>query len=344
MARDSRFDRKFVYAVRTTGIYCRPSCPSRRPNPGNVHFYSSAEEAALEGFRPCLRCAPDEKHGSRAEKAVAMAKDILDRSAMDGSLGLSTDLKSLARSSGVSPFHLQRNFKRIVGLSPKAYLTKRKSTLLRENLRKGGTVLRATYESGFASPSAAYAAAGRELGMSPSTYQRTGAGTIISYWVSPSSVGKVIVAATERGVCAVLIGTSETGLVNELRSEFPLASIQKGESKGNSIVKSIVRTIEGRSRSADVEFDLTGTPFQWRVWQALRQIPIGETRSYGEIASAIGRPGAARAVGRACSTNRAAIVVPCHRVVRGDGKSGEYRWGPELKQRLLEREAKVKRE
>lgn len=339
LARDARFDRKFVYAVRTTGIYCRPSCPSRRPNPVNVIFYGGSDAARRAGYRPCRRCTPDEIHGSRAEKAVAVVQLLLDRAASDSSMVGQTKLKVLADRAGISPFHLQRHFKRLVGLTPRAYLTKQKSTQLRHNLRKGGTVLRASYESGFASPSSAYAAAARELGMSPSAYRKDGTGTEIAYWTTITALGHVIVAATERGVCAVMMGSSEREVVQKVRAEFPGAAIQKGNTNGNNWVKSIVKTVERGGQSRDVALDLAGSPFQWRVWEALRRIPIGETRTYGEIARAIGKPGAARAVGRACATNPAAVLIPCHRVVRGDGKTGEYRWGAERKKKLLAREA-----
>lgn len=336
--RDGRQDGSFVFAVATTGIFCRPSCPARRPKRPNVRFYSSGAEAEKAGFRACLRCRPKGRHATLAQKAVELVKAVLD-SSVEGQLGESAiDLKSLAASAGVSPFHLQRNFKRIVGLTPKAYLAKKRSTLLRTNLKKGGSVLRATYESGFNSPSRAYAAAGRELGMSPSRYRKDGAGVEISYWISRTSFGRVIVGATGRGVCAVMIGESDSGLVAQLRSEFPKATIRKGGLDASKFVTAVIRLIESRG-SREIPLDLVGTPFQWKVWDALRKIPSGETRTYGEVARSIGKPKSARAVGRACATNRAAVVIPCHRVVRGDGGTGEYRWGAGLKQRLLRHEA-----
>lgn len=336
--RDSRRDGTFVFAVTTTGIFCRPSCPARRPNRANVRFYISSGEAEREGFRACLRCRPKSWHGTLAAKAVEMVRSYLDSVAAGLSVDGSTDLKSLAARGGVSPFHLQRHFKRIVGLTPKAYLTKKRSTLLRENLKKGGSVLRAAYESGFNSPSRAYAAAGRELGMSPSLYRKDGKGVVISYWTSRTSFGRVIVGATDRGVCAVMIGNSDADLVGQLESEFPKAVLKKGGPDTSRIVSFVVRNIESGD-PADIRLDVGGTPFQWKVWNALRKIPAGQTRTYGEVARSIGRPNSARAVGRACATNRAAVVIPCHRVVRGDGEPGEYRWGAELKQRLLKHES-----
>lgn len=334
--RDRQADGRFVYGVTSTGIFCRPTCPSRRPKRVNVQFFGSVESAEKAGFRACLRCRPKNAFGTRVEKAVARAKSILDEAANGKSRAV--DLKSLASAVGVSPFHLQRHFKRIVGMTPKAYLTKRKTTMLRANLRKGGSVLRATYESGFNSASRAYAAAGKELGMSPSSYRKEGAGIEISYWISRTSFGRMIVGATKMGVCAVMLGRSDSDLLEQLRAEFPRARITKGNGGTSRIVAQVVKHVDGSGNST-IDLDLGGTPFQWKVWEALRKIPVGQTRTYGEIAAAIGKPGAARAVGRACATNRAAIIIPCHRVVRSDGVIGEYRWGSALKKRLLSHEA-----
>lgn len=334
-SRDRSADGRFVYAVTSTGVFCRPSCPSRRPKRANVQFYSSAASAEKAGYRACLRCTPKSTDATRIEKAVARAKSILDATS---ETSRSVDLRSLASAVGVSPFHLQRHFKRILALTPKAYLTKKRSTLLRANLRKEENVLRASYESGFNSPSRAYAAAAKELGMSPSEYRKEGAGIEISYWFSRTAFGRMIVGATKTGVCAVMLGQSDSDLLEELRREFPRATITKGGAKTNKVVSAVVKLVQGTGNGA-IALDLAGTPFQWKVWEALRKIPHGETRTYGEVASSIGKPGAARAVGRACATNKAAIVVPCHRVVRGDGVIGEYRWGSSLKKELLNREA-----
>jgi AraC family transcriptional regulator of adaptative response/methylated-DNA-[protein]-cysteine methyltransferase len=302
-----------------------------------VRFYSSAAEAERAGFRACLRCKPKNAHGTLAERAVGIAKALLDAAA-EGQEG-KTDLRSLAKHGGVSPFHLQRHFKRIVGLTPKAYLTKQRSILLRKNLRKGNSVLRATYESGFNSPSRAYAAAAKELGMSPSTYRKQGDGVEIAYWISATPLGRVLVGMTSRGVCAVMIGQSERDVLDQLRKEFPRAAIRKGGENQNKIVGDVVALI-AKQKSKDIPLDVMGTPFQWKVWDALRKIPAGETRTYAEVARSIGRPNSARAVGRACATNRAAIVIPCHRVIRADGVIGEYRWGSRLKERLLKQETR----
>ncbi|MBA3655993.1 MAG: bifunctional DNA-binding transcriptional regulator/O6-methylguanine-DNA methyltransferase Ada [Gemmatimonadaceae bacterium] len=335
--RDRSQDSEFVYAVSSTGVFCKPSCPSRRPKRANVQFYSSAPDAERAGFRACLRCRPKSRDVTRIERAVIEARALLDSAASEITQN-GSDLKSLAEQVGVSPFHLQRHFKSIVGMTPKAYLTKKRSTLLRSNLRKGGSVLRATYESGFNSPSRGYAAAERELGMSPSAYRKDGAGVEITFWISRTSIGRVIVAATQKGVCAVMIGSRETDLIEQLRAEFPRALLTKGTSAQAKLVASVVKLVEG-GRAKQIDLDVGGTPFQWKVWEALRKIPVGETRTYGEIARSIGKPNASRAVGRACATNRAAVLIPCHRVVRGDGATGEYRWGADLKQRLLRRES-----
>lgn len=335
--RDRGLDGQFVFGVTSTRIFCRPSCPSRRPKRENVRFYSSSPEAERAGFRACLRCHPKSAFGSRVERAVRDARIKLDAAAASPATGSPTGLKSLAKTVGVSAFHLQRHFKRIVGLTPRAYLSKKRSTLLRENLRKGATVLHAIYESGFNSPSRAYAAAGKELGMSPTSYKKKGMGIEISYRTAVSSFGRVIVGNTQRGVCAVMIGASEKDLVAQLSAEFPNATLRKGDGANSRVLRNVIQLID-KGRAREVALDVGGTPFQWKVWEALRKIPVGQTRTYGEIAREIGRPGAARAVGRACAANRAAVLIPCHRVVRGDGGSGEYRWGAALKRRLLNRE------
>lgn len=329
--RDARWDGRLVFAVASTGVYCRPSCPARRPLRKNVAFYPSSEAAGEAGFRPCRRCRPGSPEASASERGVARARAYLDARA-----GEDVPLEALGRVAGMSPFHLQRTFKRMTGLSPKAYVLARRAERLKAGLRKGDRVTDATFEAGWASAARAYDSA--RLGMTPGAYGRGGMGMRIRFAVTGSPLGRLLVAATTRGVCAVMLGENDRTLERELRREYPRAEVHRGESRLEEWVTSIVASLRGRNDTALVPLDLPGTTFQWKVWGALRQIPAGATRSYREIARAIGRPTAARAVARACATNHAAIAVPCHRAVRGDGSLGGYRWGVERKKKLLEAE------
>jgi AraC family transcriptional regulator of adaptative response/methylated-DNA-[protein]-cysteine methyltransferase len=327
--RDGRFDGRFVYAVRTTRIYCRPSCPSRRPAERNVDFFDGPEAAERAGYRACKRCRPRDitpGAGDRVERA---------RRWIDGRVHAPVRLADVARAVDTTPTALQREFTRIIGMSPKAYHAARRAERLRAELRKGGTVSRAIFEAGYGSGSRVYEKAAHTLGMTPGSYRRGGAGTTIRYATVSTSVGRLLVAATDRGVCSVALGSDEPALERMLRAEFPEATIAVGGAQLRDWVTRIVDRIEGRGRPLDVPLDVQGTTFQWLVWRALQQIPRGETRSYGEIAREIGRPTASRAVARACASNRAAIVIPCHRVVREDGAPGGYRWGAERKARLI---------
>ena len=336
--RDASADGRLFYAVTSTGVYCRPSCPSRRPRRENVRFFSSASDAEREGFRACRRCRPNDV--TRAAESVARAKEILDRHAERGAEG-HVSLGELAAEVEMSPFHLQRVFQAQLGLSPSRYLRARRAERFKSQLRRGGTVSRATYDAGFGSSSRAYETAESQLGMTPATYRHGGAGAEIRYRVVRSSLGAVLVAATSRGVCAVKLGDDADALERELADEFPRATLMRARGSDDEFaawVDAIVRYVDRDGESPSVPVDVKATAFQWKVWRALQAIPRGETRSYTEVAEAIGRPSAARAVASACASNHVALVIPCHRVVRSDGSLSGYRWGPERKRKLLARE------
>lgn len=339
--RDASADGRVFYAVTSTGVYCRPSCPSRRPRRENVRFFSSATAAEGEGFRACRRCRPNDI--TRAAESVARAKAILDRHADSGAEG-SVSLGELAEAVDMSPFHLQRVFQAELGLSPARYLRARRGERFKSQLRSGGTVSRATYDAGFGSSSRAYELADSQLGMTPATYRHGGKGAEIRYRVVRSSLGRVLVAATSRGVCAVKLGDDADALERELVEEYPHAELVRARGNDDEFgtwVDAIVRYVDRNGDSPSVPVDVKATAFQWRVWRALQAIPRGETRSYTEVAAAIGKPNAVRAVASACANNRVALVIPCHRVVRSDGTLSGYRWGPQRKRKLLEREHAV---
>jgi len=331
--RDPSFDGRFFFAVRTTGIYCRPSCPARRPLRDNVRFFSTRTDAETAGFRACRRCRPAAERGPAAALATRVRK-LLDAHP-DG-----ITLAELARRTGVSPHHLQRVFREQTGVTPKQYLAAKRTDRLRRTLKEGRDVTTATYEAGYGSSSRLYAQSNSRLGMTPATYRDGGRGMNVRFTSVATSIGTLLVAVTERGVCAVSLGDSASKLERELRDELPNAMIEHADDPSLAhAVLTIVDQIEGRAtHSAELPVDLLATAFQLRVWQELRRVPYGETRSYGEIAAAIGQPKAVRAVAGACARNRVAIVVPCHRVVRNDGASGGYRWGARRKRALLERE------
>ena len=331
--RDRTYDGSFVYAVSTTGVYCRPSCPSRRARREHVRFYGSPAAAEAGGYRACKRCRPRAANATVGHGAITRALAHLD-----SHLDESVSLDALAAVTGTSRFHLQRTFKQVVGLSPKQYHDARRLERLKTQLRQGDTVSRATYEAGFGSSRAVYEKAGAALGMSPAAYRRGGAGVRIRYALTRTRLGHLLVAATERGVCSVSFADSEAQLQAGLAQEFPKAALSREDGELGEWVKAIVEHIEGVRPRLTVPIDLVGTDFQLRVWRALRDIPYGSTRSYADVAAAIGQPTATRAVARACAANRVALVVPCHRVVREDGAVSGYRWGADRKRRLLQQE------
>lgn len=324
LARDRRFDGAFVYAVRSTRIYCRPSCASRRPRRTQVTFFPIPEAAEREGFRACKRCHPADAAGS--DPALALVREAC-RSLDAGQKPAGDRLK------------LARVFKRVLGITPRQYADARRVTRFKQELRRRKQVSPALYEAGYGSTSRVYERTHAQLGMTPATYARGGAGIDIVFVTVPTSLGRLLVAATERGVCRVILGDSAATLEADLRAEFDAASVrqQKG-GRLEGFVEAILSYLEGREPRLDLPLDIRATAFQRRVWQELQRIPFGETRTYTEVAKALGDPNARRAVARACATNPVALAIPCHRVIREDGALGGYRWGVERKEALLDKE------
>jgi AraC family transcriptional regulator of adaptative response/methylated-DNA-[protein]-cysteine methyltransferase len=318
-----------VYAVRTTGVYCKPSCASRRPRRENVAFFDTTNEARLAGYRPCRRCHPDTAASDPWVDRIRRSCAYLSNA--DGHLSLS----ALAARIGGSPYHLQRNFKRIVGVTPREYADAVRLRKVKRTLRAGGDVTGAMVDAGYGSSSRFYERASTQLGMAPSTYRRGGAGMTIAYATTVSPLGRILVAATARGVCSVTLGGSDAELVAQLRREFPAATIALDRTSLARWTDAIVAHLAGDSRRLELPLDIQATAFQRQVWQALTAIPLGETRTYGDVARAIGRPRAVRAVARACATNPVALAIPCHRVVPASGGVGGYRWGAARKETLL---------
>ncbi len=347
VARDRGQDGRFVFAVASTGIYCRPSCPARRPARERVSFFAEPTKAIAAGFRACRRCRPGEVASDAA--LAGRVRALLDDAAEDAEGGTPT-LARLAREVGASPSHLQRIFTRVIGLSPREYVAARRAERLKGHLRSGGSVTDALYDAGYSGSSRLYEQSDGRLGMPPGAYRRGGEGITLRFTIAESSLGHVLLAATERGIAAVALGDSEEALEGDLRREYPNAEITCHATPATSDPElaawatPVLAALEGASADlADLPLDLVtlrASAFAFRVWRELRKIPRGQTRTYGEIASAIGSPGAARAVGTACAANPAALVIPCHRVVRGDGARGGYRWGAERKARLLESETR----
>jgi len=330
MARDARQDGKFVFAVRSTGVYCRPSCPSRRPRRASVEFFDNPQQAERAGYRACLRCKPTTV--SAQLLAVRRARQLLDDAENV------VTLAELSEKVGLSPFYLQRLFKRATGLSPREYQSARRIQSVKTGLRKGDDVTTALYEAGYGSPSRLYEASEKQLGMTPGTYKRGGAGSTIAYAIVPSPLGRMLVAATDKGLSAVRFGESATELEREFRSEFHAATLVRDDVAMERYLKPLLANLRGESVTIDLPLDVRATAFQKRVWDALQCIPRGETRSYSEIAREIGDPKAVRAVAHACAGNPVAVVVPCHRVVRSNGELAGYRWGIARKQKLLAQE------
>jgi AraC family transcriptional regulator of adaptative response/methylated-DNA-[protein]-cysteine methyltransferase len=331
LARDRRADGAFVLAVRSTHIYCRPSCPARRPLRRNVTFYRTRVEAEKQGYRPCLRCKPNE---------IAAAVALVQRAAIQ--LARSDEeavrLGPLAQDLGITEGTLRRAFLQVTGLTPRQLAEALRVQRFKAMLRAGGKITDALYETGYGSSSRVYERSNAQLGMTPATYQKGGKGMKLGYTITKSPLGKVLVAATERGVSAVYLGDKDSELVAELRGEYPQAEIASAPDAYQRWVREIVQRTEGKQPQVDLPLDLQATAFQRRVWQQLQRIPRGATRTYSQVARALGTPKAVRAVARACATNPVSIVVPCHRVIRSDGNLAGYRWGLLRKQRLLAQE------
>lgn len=324
----------FVYCVTTTGVYCRPGCAARRPRRENVRFHTSCEHAEAAGFRPCRRCRPNEPSlAERHARSVAAACRLVETAEE------MPDLDALAQAAGMSRFHFHRVFKAVTGFTPRAYAAAHRADRTREALQTSRSVTEAIYDSGFNSSGRFYAAWQEMLGMAPATFRGGGAGETIRFAVGECSLGSILVAATSKGVCAILLGDDPTALANELEDRFPRAELVGADREFESLVARIVGLVETPAPGLDLPLDIRGTTFQRRIWLALRDVPAGATASYGEIADRVSSPNSARAVARACAANPIAVAIPCHRVIRNDGTLGGYRWGVERKRVLLAREA-----
>ncbi len=333
-ARSVAADGTFFYSVRTTGVYCRPSCGARLPRPENVRFHATREEAERAGFRPCKRCRPDRP--SLAEQHAATVTEICRLIETSSRVPA---LDALAARAGMSPFHFHRVFKGVTGLTPRAYAAAHRGERVRRELGKAPTVTAAIYDSGYSSNGRFYGESEQMLGMTPTEYRAGGARAEIRFAVGECSLGSILVARSERGVCAIFLGDDPDALTRELQDRFPRATLIGADPAFEDVVAKVVGLIEAPGTGVDLPLDVRGTAFQQRVWRALREIPAGSTASYREIASRIGAPRAVRAVAHACAVNPVAVAIPCHRVVRSDGGLAGYRWGVERKRELLEREA-----
>ena len=331
VARDPAADGRFFYSVKTTGVYCRPSCASRTARPENVEFHATAAAAERAGFRPCKRCKPDQPGGQVAR--VAELCRLIERAEQAPSLA------ALAQHAGLSPWHLHRVFKAVTGLTPRAYAAAHRAQRVKTGLRKGATVTEAIYAAGYNSSARFYEQSSAVLGMTPARYRAGGADTAIRFAVGQCTLGAILVAASARGICAILIGDEPDALARDLQDRFPRAELVGGDAGFERWVAQVVGFVEQPRLGLDLPLDVRGTAFQQRVWQALQKIPAGTTASYTEIAQRIGAPKSVRAVAGACAANALAVAIPCHRVVRSDGGLSGYRWGVARKRALLDREA-----
>lgn len=333
--RDVAADSKFFYSVRTTGVYCRPSCGARLARPENVRFHASCAEAERAGFRACKRCKPNQASAAeRNAQTIAEACRLIEGSEETPSLA------ELAAAAGMSVFHFHRLFKATTGLTPNDYAAARRSDRVRAKLGESESVTEAIYDAGFNSNSRFYETSNEVLGMTPTNFRAGGTNTEIHFAIGECSLGSILVAQSDRGVCAILIGEDPALLVRDLEKRFPNADLRGDESGYEELVAKVVGLIESPGVGLDLPLDIRGTAFQQRVWKALRQIPVGSTASYAEIAARIGAPRAVRAVAQACGANAIAVAIPCHRVIRNDGALSGYRWGVERKRSLLDREAR----
>jgi AraC family transcriptional regulator of adaptative response/methylated-DNA-[protein]-cysteine methyltransferase len=336
LARDASYDGKFFYSVATTGIYCRPSCPSRRAKRSNVVFHESSEAAKAAGFRACKRCKPDQ-----AVRDADLIAKVAQTCRVIESADTMPKLADLAALAKVSPFHFHRVFKSVTGVTPKAYAVAHRASRLRANLATAATVTRAMMDAGFTSSGRFYAQSADVLGMTPGRYKAGGTNTILTFAIAECSLGAILVAATDKGIAAILLGDDPAALLRDLQDRFPKAEFAGGDRKFEKLVARVIGLVEQPGRSEHLPLDVRGTAFQHQVWAALKAIPVGETASYREIAARIGKPKAYRAVALACCANPVAVAIPCHRVVRTDGGLAGYRWGLARKRTLLEREVEA---
>lgn len=334
-------DGTFVFAVRTTKIYCRPSCPARRPKPENILYFPSPRQAEAAGYRACLRCRPNvASPNSDSARMVQQICARIDAALADNSEARLT-LAELSRSLGASSHQIERLFQRVLGITPRQYTDARRMAQLKSSLRNGEKVAMATYDAGFGSSSRLYERASSHMGMTPAAYRRGGEGMKIAYTIAPCTLGRVLVAATERGISAVYLGDNAAALEKALAREYPRAEIRRDSNGMAKWVGGVLDSLRGREPHAELPLDVHATAFRRRVWEELRRIPRGSTRTYSEVARAIGKPRAIRAVARACATNPVSIVVPCHRVIGKNGSLSGYRWGLERKRALLASESET---
>jgi len=333
--RDSSQDGSFVFAVSSTGVYCRPSCPSKRPRRENVSFFRQPEEAEKAGYRACLRCRPRAIGGSSRLRMVRAVCRYIEQH-LDEPLTLAR----LGSEFSQSPFHLQRIFKSVLGITPKSYADSCRMNQLKSNLRAGHSVTRAMYDAGYSSSSRLYERTASQLGMTPDKYRRGAVAAQIRYTCADSPLGRMLIAATDKGICAIQFADSDEELEQGLKHEFPFAIRRRDDDFMRDWKENLLTKMHGERLNAALPLDIQATAFQRRVWSYLQKIPFGETRSYAAVARAIGQPSASRAVARACAANPVAVAIPCHRVVRTGGEMGGYRWGVERKKALLEMEQK----
>jgi len=334
IARDAAYDNQFVFAVSSTGIYCRPSCAARRPRRENVRFFLSPIEAEQAGYRACLRCRPLAVGGSAQLKIVKAVCRYIERH-----LDEPVTLSRLGEEFHQSPFHLQRTFKSVLGITPREYADSCRMNQLKQNLRAGHSVTRAMYDAGYGSSSRLYERTSSQLGMTPDKYRRGAIAARVRYTYTHSPIGRMLIAATDKGICTIQFADTDEELEQGLKHEFPFASRRRDDAWLEEWKQTVLRRLRGEQMKAELPLDIQATAFQRRVWSYLQAIPLGETRSYQQVAKSIGQPTAARAVARACATNPVAIAIPCHRIVRESGEMGGYRWGIERKKALLKMEA-----
>lgn len=337
LARDGASDGRFVFAVSSTGVYCRPSCPSRRPQRENVRFFSGPHEAENAGYRACLRCRPKTVNGNPRQQFVKSICRYIEQH-----LDEPVTLSQLGAHFEQSPFHLQRTFKAALGITPKQYADSCRMRGFREKLKSGQSVTRAMYEAGYSSTSRLYERAASAMGMDPSKYRRGAIATAIRYTCADSPLGRILIAMTDKGICSIQFADSDEELENGLRHEFPFANRRRDDEGLSPTVQNLMRLLSGPETARALPLDIRATAFQRRVWTYLQSIGFGETRSYSDVAKAIKRPSAVRAVARACATNPVAVAIPCHRIVRSNGELGGYRWGLKRKKALLEMESSVR--